>query len=158
MRKEILSRVVPFLMLTAGTLLTTAPIARAGLLPEQQCAKSRDDAATKYAQCHGKALAKIFATNDLTKLQPALSKCRVKYTDTWAKIQKKAAGTGSRCDTPRFVLNATPFGETVTDNLTGLVWEKKTDTGGVHAKDDTYVWSIATYGFIAGTGAYAGLN
>ncbi|HMT92589.1 DUF1566 domain-containing protein [uncultured Thiothrix sp.] len=28
----------------------------------------------------------------------------------------------------------------VKDNVTGLVWELKTDDGGLHDKDDTYVW------------------
>jgi hypothetical protein len=66
-------------------------------------------------------LGQLFATNDLTKLQPALSKCRVKYTATYVKLQKKAAGTGATCEAPRFVDN--PDG-TVTDNLTGLDWLK----------------------------------
>ncbi|MBU6282832.1 DUF1566 domain-containing protein, partial [bacterium] len=30
---------------------------------------------------------------------------------------------------------------TVTDSTTGLVWEKKTDDGGVHDKDNTYTWT-----------------
>ena len=29
---------------------------------------------------------------------------------------------------------------TVTDNRTGLVWEKKSDDGSIHDKDDTYTW------------------
>jgi hypothetical protein len=132
-------QVVAAVTLTAGTLLTTAPIARAGLAPEQQCAKSRYDAKAKYDQCQAKALGLHFAKNDLTKLQPALSKCRVKYTATWLKLQKNALGTGSTCDGPRFVNN----GGTVTDSLTGLEWEKKTDDGGVHDKDDTSTWSTA---------------
>jgi len=29
---------------------------------------------------------------------------------------------------------------TITDNRTGLIWEKKDDSGGIHDKDDTYTW------------------
>ena len=105
MCKDILTRLVAFVMLTAGTLLTTAPIAQAKLTAEQQCQKSRYDAAAKSAQCLNKALGQHFAVNDLAKLQPALSKCHVKYTDIWVKLQKKAVGTGSTCDAPRFVDN-----------------------------------------------------
>ena len=39
--------------------------------------------------------------------------------------------------TPRFVDNGDG---TVTDNQTGLQWEKKTDDGGVHDKDNQYTW------------------
>ena len=30
---------------------------------------------------------------------------------------------------------------TITDNSTGLIWEKKGDNGGLHDKDNSYVWS-----------------
>lgn len=33
---------------------------------------------------------------------------------------------------------------TVTDHVTGLMWEKKTDDGGIHDKDDTYTWSSSS--------------
>jgi hypothetical protein len=35
---------------------------------------------------------------------------------------------------------------TITDNCTGLMWEKKDDSGGLHDKDNTYTWSGASYG------------
>lgn len=38
---------------------------------------------------------------------------------------------------------------TITDNVTGLMWEKKDDSGGIHDKDNDYTWSGASYG--AGT-------
>jgi len=37
----------------------------------------------------------------------------------------------------------------VKDNVTGLVWENKTDDGGTHDKDDTYTWQNAQDVFIA---------
>jgi hypothetical protein len=42
------------------------------------------------------------------------------------------------CDAPRWVDNGDG---TVTDNLTGLVWEKKTDDGSEHDWDNTYTWT-----------------
>jgi hypothetical protein len=32
---------------------------------------------------------------------------------------------------------------TVTDNMTGLMWEKKSDNGDIHDKDDVYTWSAS---------------
>jgi hypothetical protein len=43
----------------------------------------------------------------------------------------------SGCTDDRFV----DTGATVIDNQTGLEWEKKTDDGLVHDKDNTYVWT-----------------
>jgi hypothetical protein len=33
---------------------------------------------------------------------------------------------------------------TITDNVTGLMWEKKSDDGSVHDKDNLYTWSTGT--------------
>jgi len=41
---------------------------------------------------------------------------------------------------PRFVLGAGAGAGTVTDNATGLMWEQKTNDGGIHDKDNTYTW------------------
>ena len=100
-------------------LLLTATATHAAATPEQACQKGRHDAAGKYAQCQQKEMGKYFAGGDPAKLNPGLSKCRVKYTSTWLKLQKKAEGTGSTCDSQRFVNNGDG---TVTDNLTGLDW------------------------------------
>lgn len=35
---------------------------------------------------------------------------------------------------------------TITDTKTGLAWEKKSDDGTIHDKDNTYSWSGASYG------------
>lgn len=35
---------------------------------------------------------------------------------------------------------------TITDTSTGLMWEKKSDDGTIHDKDNTYSWSGASYG------------
>lgn len=36
---------------------------------------------------------------------------------------------------------------TVTDSTTGLIWEKKTDDGGIHDMDNTYTWSMGDNSF-----------
>lgn len=154
MHERMLSRVVTVALLTAGTLLTMAAFAGAKVPPEQQCQKSRYEAAAKYAQCQSKALGQHFAVNDLAKLQPILSKCRVKYTSTYLKLQKKALGTGSTCDAPRFVDNDDG---TVTDNLTGLDWEQKVDTASIHVKSATYTWFNTYNSFLAGVSSF-GIN
>src|SRR5436853_3420209 len=133
---RILTPVAASLTLIVATLLMEAPIARAKATAEQHCQNSRHTAAANYAQCEYKAMAKYFG-GDTAKLEATLSKCRVKYTGTWPKLQKNAQGTGSTCDAPRFV----DRGSSVADNLTGLRWEKQQDFGGPSGKDNVLTWS-----------------
>ncbi len=117
---------------------------------QQSCEASRFAAAAKYAACEHKARAKYAATlggaTSLEKFRATAGKCFLKYTATWGKIQAKAAGTGSTCDSPRFVDNGDG---TVTDKLTALIWEKKTNKDGVlngadrHDADNFYAWSLS---------------
>lgn len=151
-----LTRIAGAVLVTTIAFGASAPSARAAATPEQKCQKARKDAAAKYAQCHEKAVGQLLATNNLAKLQPALSKCRVAYTSTWLKLQKKALGTGSTCDAPRFV--ATGQG-TVVDNLTGLEWEMKNDIDATaHDKDHTHSWRQAYLCFLTGFSSCPGLN
>jgi hypothetical protein len=124
--------------------------AHAGLTPEQKCQKGRYQAAAKYDTCQRKLFAQFFGGDELydPKFQTALSKCRVTYTATWATLQKAASGTGATCDAPRFVVNGDG---TVTDHLTGLQWEQKTDDSTVHDRDNPYEWS--TIGGTAASGS-----
>lgn len=58
-------------------------------------------------------------------------------------------GSGSDGDAPGgAALSYTDNGDgTITDNNTGLMWEKKDNSGGgIHDKDNTYTWSEASYG------------
>src|SRR5262249_62317536 len=64
-----------------------------------------------------------------------LSKCGQKYAAAWPKLQTL---TGTSCAAERFGDNQDG---TVTDNLTGLVWEVKDDANGIHDKDNAYTWS-----------------
>ena len=48
--------------------------------------------------------------------------------------------SGCPSTTPRFVDNGDG---TVTDNDTGLMWERKSDAPGIHHKDDAYTWTAS---------------
>jgi len=138
-------------VLVAGALLVPARATHAADAG-QTCQKGRYDAAAKYASCHQKVLGKYFAgsygsypdPDYLGKFLPALSKCRVKYTDTWAKLQAKASGSGAMCNNDRY---DTDVEGTVLDRLTGLQWEKKQNMDGTpnladpHDADNSYSWS-----------------
>jgi hypothetical protein len=102
---------------------------------EIACIAARYSAAGKYAGCEAKAAAKGFD-------EQAFLKCRQKYAATWTRLGKKYPGTS--CVGARFVDN----GLTITDNLTQLVWEKKTTAIGSgpnasdrHDVDNVYSWS-----------------
>ena len=71
------------------------------------------------------------------------------------------AGTGQDGDVKAgAALSYTDNGDgTITDNNTGLMWEKKSDDGTIHDKDTTYTWTNAFAVFIAGLnggGGFAG--
>ena len=131
-------------LMTAGLLLTmgVASMARAVPTPEDKCQASRFEAAGKYAACQQNAQAALETTGNSTQFDTAVSKCRVNYTATWAKLQAKFPTTS--CGAARFVNNGNG---TVTDNLTGLQWEKKGNLDGtqnsahLHDADNTYTWT-----------------
>jgi hypothetical protein len=110
----------------------------ASTTPERRCQKARLDAAAKYLSCHQKVLAKQYSTDSYPDLQTAMRRCRATYQLTWPKLQARSQLAGTSCAQPRF---ADQGDGTVLDNLTSLVWEKKSDDGGVHDKDDLYTWS-----------------
>ena len=63
-----------------------------------------------------------------------------------ASGQTTAYGAGSDGDVQAgAALSYTDNGDgTITDNNTGLMWEKKDDSGGIHDKDNTYTWTTGT--------------
>jgi hypothetical protein len=124
--------------LVAGALLVQASAAHAAT-PEEACQRERYTAAAKYSACEQKATGRVFAGADFLHFEGVISKCRVKYTGTWAKLQAKASGTGATCDNARFDTTTTPG--TVIDRLTGLQWEQKTDDTTVHDKNNAYFWT-----------------
>lgn len=135
MKKEI----VGFAVLLACCLFLGATAAGA-LTAEENCQFKRAKEKGKYEKCVQNWLAKCYGKGDCDQFK--LSKCRVKYQNKWTKLQKL---TGTTCDQDRFVDN---LDGTVTDNLTGLVWEKKTTAVGSGTNyadptdvDNLYSWT-----------------
>jgi hypothetical protein len=60
--------------------------------------------------------------------------------------QTTTYGTGSDADSLKGdVRSLTDNGDgTITDNKTGLMWEKKDDSGGIHDKDNAYTWGMTS--------------
>lgn len=60
--------------------------------------------------------------------------------------QTTAYGAGSDGDLRKGISSSfTDNGDgTVTDNMTGLMWEKKSDDAGIHDKDNTYTWGMTS--------------
>ncbi len=132
--------------IAAGALLLTAGVATAAPDPEQQCQKGRYATAAQYADCEQRALGR-FAAGEHARFQQRVSSCRVEYTNAWARLQAKTSGTGASCEAARFVISD----GTVVDNLTGLQWERKTDDGSVHDRDNAYRWGPGGTGAADGT-------
>jgi hypothetical protein len=102
-----------------------------GASGEEKCLAGRLKAKGKYEQCVEKTRAKIGGG-----IGGDVRKCLEKYTATWAKLQT-LVDSATCSGQPRFTDNGT----TVADNLTGLIWEKKTDDNTVHDKDNMYSWT-----------------
>ena len=130
---------------TVGIVLVLAHAAAAAGTPEQSCQKGRYAAAAKYLACEQRATGDQFG-GGFSSFQGVVSKCRLKYAATWVRLQAQATGTGTTCDHSRFDINGDG---TVTDRLTGIQWERKTDDLSVHDKDDIYTWSAGGSGFTA---------
>jgi hypothetical protein len=131
---------VALIALVAGALLVQVSAVQAADA-EAKCQRGRYVAAARYAACHQKALGKHFGgfkcfTSE--GFEEKISKCRVLYTAAWATLQATTSGTGATCDNARFRDNGDG---TVTDRLTGLQWEQKTNDGSVHDTGSIYTWS-----------------
>lgn len=118
---------------SAATVLAVG-VAMAASTNAEKCLDGRVKALTRYENCMQKLIAKAYIVVDPD--QGKFSKCRQRYASTWDKL---ANLTGTICEGVRWVDNGD---QTVTDNLTGLVWEQKTATpGGVHDVANLYSWT-----------------
>jgi hypothetical protein len=83
---------------------------------------------------------------DLTTCEGDLAACEASSGGLPQTGQTTAYGTGSDGDLQRGVARSfTDNGDgTITDNTTGLMWEKKSDDGSIHDKDNSYTWSTGT--------------
>ena len=141
MRKAILAVAVCAALAWAGTAQAVDAT--------QKCQQQRYYAAAKYAACQQKALGKYFKTyfgGGNYNFDLANRKCTVKYAAAWTKLSAIGAAP---CSGSRFTV--TDSGATVTDNLTGLVWEVKTTAVGSgqnaadrHDVDNSYTWSTGS--------------
>jgi hypothetical protein len=121
----------------AGVLVAAAGVRAA--TPEESCQAGRAKAAANYAKCVQNEVAKRYAGVDNSE---NLAKCSTKYGATWGKLQVKALASpaSETCDAARFVDNGNG---TITDNLSTLQWEQKTDDATVHDKDNFHTWSAS---------------
>lgn len=124
------------LSVVLAVVATIASWTLARAVDERSCLKAKYRARARDITCFEKAaLCKRYCNTDLVRDYEAFGKCTDRYLATWAREQAKAAGLGTSCDLPRFVDNGDG---TVTDNLTGLQWEKKTNLNGVPNPGDAH--------------------
>jgi hypothetical protein len=139
MTKAIVTVAACATLLCAGTALA--------LTPQQKCDSTRIAAWAKYVSCVDAVVTKDAKGIGFDEFA-AFAKCRHGYFKKWATLQTTSFAT-STCAvglTNRFTDNGT----TVTDNLSGLVWEKKTGTvgGGTDSNPENvnnyYSWSTGS--------------
>jgi hypothetical protein len=129
-------------MIAACTTLLWAGTAQAIPTPQQQCDYARIIAWKKYVSCVETVVAKAAKGDVSGDWFAAHAKCRHAYFKKWAGFQTKGSLAGSSCIGSRFA--SSDSGATVTDKLSGLVWEVKTDDSSVHDKDNLYSWSTGS--------------
>lgn len=106
----------------------------------EKCIDGRVKALTRYENCIQKLLAKAYLDPDID--QTKFSKCRERYHSAFEKLQGLS---GTICAEPRWEDNGD---QTVTDNLTGLIWEKKrnldtaVNPADPHDADNAYSWTV----------------
>ena len=133
-----------------------AGTALAASTPQEKCDGARITAWRTYLSCIDTVVAKdakgIF-TSALSEFAP-FAKCRHAYFSNWEKFWSKASLVGSTCIRSRFTDNGDG---TVKDNLTALVWEKKTNLDSTesyadpHDADNVYIWGTGELGKENGT-------
>lgn len=130
--------------IAVGVLLSLGLGAAQALDAEQRCLRQRERAAGQFNNCIQQWLAKLESGWDVQPLPfqstkrafKALSGCRRNYFRRWPMFGTRYPGT--TCDQPRFEDNGNG---TMTDHLSGLVWEKKGANGGIHDLNTFYRWS-----------------
>ena len=157
-----------FALALTGACLLMATTAQAASTPAQKCAAGKNKTAGKYAACREKAEAKLAATGDTSTYTGALDKCETRFSTDWQKLEHTAMVAGAQCPADGTVIKGktdtytdsvaalvagmrfTDNGDgTVTDNETGLQWEKKSDLDGSsywpdpHDADNGYTWSTS---------------
>jgi len=134
-----------------------------GVTNQQNCDFARITAWKTYFACIESAVAKdakFLVFDDFA----AVARCRHAYLKKWNGFQTprhRPFLVGSTCIGTRFVDNAD---QTVTDNLTMLVWEKKDNRDGMpnssdpHDADNKYYWGLSIEDGTAFSDFLANLN
>jgi len=129
------------LVVIFGALLLAATETRA-VNPWFRCYALKYTAAGKYAECQGAAVATLARVGiPPDNYQERFAKCVRKYQAMWPLLQARAAmspcdvSLNPCCASDRFVDNGDG---TVTDRLTALQWEKKTNDSTIHDSSNTY--------------------
>jgi hypothetical protein len=141
-----------------ATLATNwAKLEKKGSCPTTGDESTVQSTVTDFTSCESDNLAgEPPAICDPTTLQSNLSTCETNLTSCLASSlapllqtgQTTSYGPGSDGDLQEGVVRSyTDNGDgTITDNKTGLMWEKKDQSGGIHDWGNTYTWSGASYG------------
>src|SRR5262245_2659041 len=111
-------RVLQRIVLCA-TILTAGEVLASDLVIS--CNRARALAWRNYASCVQSGATKLIVCTEQTEFV-AFLRCRHRYFNRWTKFQTNPVLAGSECTGSRFTDNGDG---TVTDNLNGLVWEKK---------------------------------
>ena len=120
---------------------TTSAMAQPSV--QQSCDTLRVKAWTTFRSCIERVIARD-AKGILVDYYAPFARCRHPYFKKWVGFQVKSTLQGSTCIGPRFTDNGD---QTMTDRLTGLVWEKKQNRDGTedltnaHDADNGYLWT-----------------
>jgi hypothetical protein len=116
-------------------------VAQAAPSAQEICMAGLLKAKAKYEKCVADWMSKEYggkAPDQDKSVAKLAKKCRIKYAAEWTKLSSSPKLAGTTCDQARYEDNGNG---TVTDHLTSLTWEKKSDDGGIHDKDNSYTWS-----------------
>jgi len=141
--------------------LLIAGAAHAAATPEQKCQAGKNQEAGKFAACLTKAQAKLIQSGDAVKYDASVLKCQAKLDAKYLKLEAAAVKKGALCpteadsgdldsltsayaDSVDVSLGGTRYVDngdgTISDRAMGLMWEKKSDDGSIHDKDNSYTW------------------
>jgi hypothetical protein len=104
---------------------------------EERCQSARTRAWATFQKCVANVFVEQYRGFCFDTYR-AFWSCRHHYFTTWTAFQTNPSVRGSPCSGDRFTDNGDG---TVTDNLSLLVWEKKTDDGGVRDIDARHTLS-----------------
>ncbi len=159
-----MTRIVALVALALGAIAVVPSAGWSAATPEQKCQAGKLQESGKYAACWAKAEAKLVTSGDIPKYDATVSKCEQKFADKFAALEEKAVAAGGACPTQGDSVDLASLSEeyattvaaslgagryadngdgTITDQATGLMWEKKSDDGGIHDKDNVYTWSTS---------------